>query len=181
MWQSEQSERLSLHRRRRVTWSPRGSLLHTAVRGSLLHTPPSAAHPSTPPSAAHPSPPAVHVASPPAVHVASPPAAADSSPEHAPVDPVSARSAVHRSRGSSSLVPTRSAVLSLVVPTGKVLIYLVLSVMSMETRLSLCRGSGCWGTLWGPLTSRHAQKEASTSELSPRRVSCSSGLSCSCV
>ncbi len=49
--------------------------------------------------------------------------------------PVSARSAIHRSRGSSSIVPARSAVLSLVVPTGTVLINLVLSVMSMETRL----------------------------------------------
>ncbi len=59
--------------------------------------------------------------------------------------PVSARSAVPRSRGSSSLVPARSAILSLVVPTGTVLINLVLSVMSMETRLGQAAGNGLRG------------------------------------
>ncbi len=85
-----------------------------------------------------------------------------------------------------------SWILSPVVPTGTVLIHLFLSVHGDSsgaggssgygfpaTCLS-CRGSGsgCWGTLWDPC---HAQKEASASELSPRRASCSCGLSCSCL
>ncbi len=30
---------------------------------------------------------------------------------------------------------------------------------SHSSRLPPCRGSGCWGTLWGPLMSCHAQKK----------------------
>ncbi len=103
--------------------------------------------------------------------------------------PVSARSAVPRSRGSSSLVPARSAILSLVVPTGTVLINLVLSVMSMETRLgqaaplvvaaeaipSRGSGGGCWVTLWGPLTSRHARKKPQLPSLAQRGLPVSVG------
>ncbi len=41
-------------------------------------------------------------------------------------------------------------------------------------------GSGCWGTLWGPLTPRHAQRKPQLPS-SPRRASCSCGMSCSCL
>ncbi len=73
---------------------------------------------------------------------------------------------------------------------------LILSVMSTETRLGQaaplavameailatcppCRrsGSGCWGTLWGPLTPCHAQRKPQLPS-QPRRASCSCGLSC---
>ncbi len=46
-----------------------------------------------------------------------------------------------------------------------------------SSHLSPCRwsGSGCWGTLWGPLTPRHAQRKPQLPS-QPRRASC--GLSC---
>ncbi len=48
-----------------------------------------------------------------------------------------------------------------------------------SSRLPPCRrsGSGCWGTLWGPLTPRHAQRKPQLPS-QPRRASCSCGLSC---
>ncbi len=70
-------------------------------------------------------------------------------------------------------------VLSFVMPTGIVLIH---SVLSMETRLGqvaplvmvcfACRGSGSgyWGTLWGPLTSRHAQNGPQLPSLAQGRL-----------
>ncbi len=79
----------------------------------------------SPPIAALSSPPAVPMSSPPAASLSSPPAVLKSSPLTAPTSgplavahlgasgsssPVSARSAVPRSRGSSSPVPARSAV-----------------------------------------------------------------------
>ncbi len=123
--------------------------------------PPSEAHPHTPPTAAH------------------------SSPEHAPVDPISQfrprvpfPGPVHPvylfRPGVPRHVPWRHA-LSLVVPAGTVFIHPVLSCpwrLVWGRRLPLlwprrpfpatcpsCRwnGSCFWGTLWGPLTSHHAQ------------------------
>ncbi len=49
----------------------------------------------------------------------------------------------------------------------------------VSSRLPPCRrsGSGCWGTLWGPLTPRHAQRKPLLPS-SPRRASCSCGMSC---
>ncbi len=48
-----------------------------------------------------------------------------------------------------------------------------------SSHLPPCRrsGSGCWGTLWGPLTPRHAQRKPHLPS-SPRRASCSCGMSC---
>ncbi len=48
-----------------------------------------------------------------------------------------------------------------------------------SSRLPPCRrsGSGCWGTLWGPLTPRHAQRKPQLPS-QPRRASGSCGLSC---
>ncbi len=48
-----------------------------------------------------------------------------------------------------------------------------------SSRLPPCRGngSGCWGTLWGPLTLRHAQRKPQLPS-QPRRASGSCGLSC---
>ncbi len=48
-----------------------------------------------------------------------------------------------------------------------------------SSRLPPCRrsGSGCWGTLWGSLTPRHAQRKPQLPS-SPRRASCSCGMSC---
>ncbi len=36
---------------------------------------------------------------------------------------------------------------------------LVVAVEAIPSRLPPCRGSGCWGPLWGPLTPRHGQKK----------------------
>ncbi len=48
-----------------------------------------------------------------------------------------------------------------------------------SSRLPPCRGngSGCWGTLWGPLTLRHAQRKPQLPS-QPRRASGSCGMSC---
>ncbi len=48
-----------------------------------------------------------------------------------------------------------------------------------SSRLPPCRGggSGCWGTLWGPLMSCHAQRKPQLPS-QPRRASGSCGLSC---
>ncbi len=48
-----------------------------------------------------------------------------------------------------------------------------------SSRLPRCRrgGSGCWGTLWGPLTPCHAQRKPQLPS-QPRRASGSCGMSC---
>ncbi len=89
--------------------------------------------------------------------------------------------------------------LGLVMPTGTVLINPVLScpwrlvwgrwLLWLWSRRPFpavclsCRGdeSGYRGILWGPLMSRHAQNGPQHPRLSPRRTSCSCGLSCSCI
>ncbi len=110
--------------------------------------PPSVARKSSPQqSVAHPSPPAVADSS--------PPAAAHSSGSGSPVSGQECRA-----------MSPETWIFSLVMPTGRILIHPVLSVMSIETHLGkaaphvvACCGSGndCWGTLWGPLMSRRAQ------------------------
>ncbi len=98
-------------------------------------------------------------------------------------------------QGSGSPITARSVVpcsqepwiLSLVVPTGIVLKNFVLSVLSMETRLGQAVPLLSWRwkrLLRDPVRApdiTSCPEWNSTSKSSPRRASCSCGLSCSCV
>ncbi len=142
--------------------------------------PPYMAPSSTPPSTALSSPLSTGKANPPSAALSSPwgkptrcprllqvlPSTGKASPDSSCQPPASSKwiQSTHHGQECLTMSPKSWLFLSCCAHRN-ILIYLVMSVLSTETHLPPWRGSGCWGTLRGPLTPCHAQRKPQLSSL----------------